>query len=86
MTGEGTIAEGEVHLCQIENVFTATALPPGGLTASNTNTDTSSFNINTAGGLASSLSSQPPIAQGTGDSSALEKIEKLKKQWLELLP
>ena len=86
ITGEGTLAEGEVHLCQIENAFTATALPPGGLTASNTNTDTSAFNINTAGGLASSLSSQLPIAQGTGDSSALEKIEKLKKQWLELLP
>jgi hypothetical protein len=28
----------------------------------------------------------PIIAQGTGDLSALEKIEKLKKQWLELLP
>jgi hypothetical protein len=28
----------------------------------------------------------PIITQGTGDSSALAKIEKLKKQWLELLP
>ena len=27
ITGEGTIAEGEVHLCQIENVFTTT-IPP----------------------------------------------------------
>jgi hypothetical protein len=41
--------------------------------------------INTAGDLAPSFS-PPTIAQGTGDSSALEKIEKLKKQWLDLLP
>ena len=44
------------------------------------------FDINTAGGLASSLSSQPTIAKGTEDLSALEKTTKLKKQWLELLP
>src|SRR5215211_71661 len=52
------------------------------------NTDTSASNINTAGSLvASSFSSPPTIAQGTEeDLSALEKIEKLKKQWLDLLP
>ena len=60
----------------------------GGLTASNINTSTSSSDINTPGGLvASSFSSQPTIAQGTeASSSALEKVTKLKKQWLELLP
>src|SRR5215208_4981216 len=70
----------------------------GGLAASNINTDTSASNINTAGGLAASnintvgglaasFSSPPSITQGTEeDSSALEKITKLKKQWLELLP
>jgi hypothetical protein len=57
----------------------------GGLVSSNINTDLSASNINT-GGLASSFSSPPTIAQGTEDMSALEKIEKLKKQWLELLP
>jgi hypothetical protein len=36
-------------------------------------------------GLAASFS-PPTIAQGTEDLTALEKIEKLKKQWLELLP
>jgi hypothetical protein len=64
--------------------------PPGGLTASDINTDTSSSsNINTAGGLASSFSSQPTIAQGTEDSpelTAMEKITKLKQQWMELTP
>ena len=62
--------------------------PPGGLTASNINTDVSAFDINTSGGLATSFSSPPTIAQGTTeeDSSALEKITKLKQQWLELLP
>ena len=60
----------------------------GSLIAPNTNTDTSSSNINIAGGLvASSFSSPPTIAQGTEeDLSALEKIEKLKQQWIELLP
>ena len=57
----------------------------GGLASSDINTSPSSFDINT-GHLASSFSSQPIIAQGTEDLSALEKIEKLKKQWLELLP
>jgi hypothetical protein len=52
-----------------------------------TNTGTSAFDINTAGGLSSSFSSPPTIAQGTEeDLSALEKIEKLKQQWLDLLP
>jgi len=34
----------------------------------------------------SGLSNLPTIAQGTEDLSALEKITKLKQQWLELLP
>ena len=41
------------------------------------------------GGLTPSFSSPPLIAQGTGDSSeltALEKVAKLKQQWLNLLP
>ena len=38
------------------NVFTTTIPPSGGLTASNTNTDTSSFDIN-KGGLEPSFSS-----------------------------
>jgi hypothetical protein len=60
---------------------------PRTLAASNTNTATSAFDINTAGGQASSFSSPPTIAQGTEDDlSALEKITKLKQQWLELLP
>jgi hypothetical protein len=44
--------------------------------------------INTSGGLSSSFSSPPTIAQGTteDDLSALEKTTKLKQQWLELLP
>jgi hypothetical protein len=29
VTGEGTIAEGDLQVCSIENVFTATDLPPG---------------------------------------------------------
>jgi hypothetical protein len=62
--------------------------PPGGLTASNINTSTSSFDINTSGGpAASSFSSPPTIAQETeASSSALEKVTKLKQQWLDLLP
>jgi hypothetical protein len=56
-----------------------------GLTASNTNTDISTFDINTRNQMSSF--SPPTIAQGTeGDLSALEKITKLKQQWLELLP
>ena len=97
ITGEGTIAEGEVHLCQIENAFAATVAPPGDLTTSNLNIDISAFDINTAGGLetsnintgdlASSFSSPPTTAQGTeASSSALEKTTKLKQQWLDLLP
>ena len=59
----------------------------GSSIALNINTDISSSNINTAGSLAPSFSFPPTIAQGTEeDLSALEKIEKLKKQWLELLP
>jgi len=52
------------------------------------NTDTSSSNINTAGSLiASSFSSPPTIAEGAEeDLSALEKVAKLKQQWLDLLP
>jgi len=56
-------------------------LPP------DTNTGISAFDINTAGGLTPSFSSPPTITQGTEeDLTALEKIEKLKKQWLGLLP
>jgi hypothetical protein len=54
-----------------------------GLAPFNTNTATSDFDINT-GGLPSSFS-PPTIAQEPEESSAL-KIEKLKQQWLELLP
>ena len=39
------------------------------------------------GGLATSFSSPSTIAQGTEeDSSTLEKLTKLKQQWMELLP
>jgi hypothetical protein len=58
--------------------------------ASNLNTDTSAPNINTAGGLVSSFSSSPTIAQGTEEDlselTATEKITKLKQQWIDLLP
>jgi hypothetical protein len=47
--------------------------------------DVSVKSIKNTGGLAASFS-PPTIAQGTEDLTALEKIEKLKKQWLELLP
>ena len=60
-----------------------------GLAAFNTNTDTSSFNIKTSGSLtASSFSLPPTIAQGTteDDLTTMEKITKLKQQWLDLLP
>ena len=59
----------------------------GSSIATNINTDTSAFDINT-GGITPSFS-PPTIAQGTEDSTgltALEKIEKLKTQWLDLLP
>ena len=52
----------------------------------NTNTATSTFDINTAGDMAPSFSSPPTISQETQDLSALEKITKLKQQWLDLLP
>jgi hypothetical protein len=59
----------------------------GSTIALDNNIDTMDFNINTAGGLtASSFSSPPTIAQGTEDLTALEKITKLKQQWLGLLP
>ena len=53
--------------------------PTAGLTASN---------INTSGGLTHSFSTPPTIAQGTteDDLSAIEKITKLKQQWMELTP
>jgi hypothetical protein len=47
--------------------------------------DVSVKSIKNTGGLGASFS-PPTIAQGTEDLTALEKIEKLKKQWLELLP
>jgi hypothetical protein len=47
----------------------------GGIVPCDTNT----------GDVASSFS-QPTISQGIEDSSALAKIEKLKQQWLDLLP
>jgi hypothetical protein len=64
------------------------SLGTGGLTASNIITDTSlSSNINTAGSQAASFFSPPTIAQETEEGlSALEKITKLKTQWLDLLP
>ena len=62
-------------------------LTPFDINTGATNTDTSSSNINTAGGLASSFSSPPTIAEGAEeDLSALEKVAKLKQQWIELTP
>ena len=60
---------------QKQNSLTESLPQPEGLTDSNTNTRS----------LESSLS-PPIIAQKTGDLSALEKVTKLKQQWLELLP
>jgi len=81
----GTIEAGESQICDIDNIYAASTAR--GLTSSNLNTDISAFDINTAGGLTSSFSSSPTIDQGTGDNlSALEKITKLKSQWLDLLP
>ena len=96
----GTIEAGEPQTCNITNKYDTFSQPSlqGSLTASNLNTDTSAFDINTAGGqatsntntvdIASSFSSPPTMAQGTEEasSSALEKVEKLKQQWLDLLP
>lgn len=85
-----TLAAGESRTCTVKNyINSATDLEPaGGLTASNINSDTSlSFDINTSSGLASPFSSPPIIAQETEeDLSALEKVTKLKQQWLSLLP
>ena len=85
----GTIEAGESQTCDIRNDYRPFLLPPPvGLTASNINTDTSSLNINTAGGLTASFSPST-IAQGIGNApelTATEKIVKLKQQWMELLP
>jgi hypothetical protein len=79
LSGEatGTIAAGESQVCNISNDYGLISDPqPGGLTSSNTNT-----------GSQLSSFSQPTIAQGTEeDLSAMEKITKLKTQWLDLLP
>jgi hypothetical protein len=84
----GTIEAGESQTCNIDNLYEASTMAGVGLIASNINTDTSSFDINTSGGIASSLSSLPTMAQGTteDDLSAMEKITKLKTQWLNQLP
>jgi hypothetical protein len=94
----GTIEAGEEQTCDIDNLYEARATA-GGLTSSNINTDTSAFDINTAGDMATSdintgdiapsFSSPPTIAQGVENSAgltSLEKITKLKQQWLDLLP
>jgi hypothetical protein len=81
--GSQTIAQALVD-CLIEIEVIIIATPE--LTSSNINADTSAFDINTSGGLASSFSTPPTIAQETGDLTATEKITKLKTQWLELLP
>jgi hypothetical protein len=78
-TGSTTAFQAEIDAlieCLIEAGVIVDTTP--GLTASN---------INTSGGLTHTFSSPPTIAQGTEeDLSALEKITKLKQQWLELLP
>ena len=73
----------------LETTFTGDCTPTGTGTIEagvpETCTITNAFTINeedddlTATGL-------PMTAQGTADSSALEKITKLKQQWLDLLP
>jgi hypothetical protein len=75
-----TLAAGESRTCTVKNyIRVGNDFPP--------NTVTSAFDINTAGGPASSFSSPPTIAPGTEDDlSALEKTTKLKQQWLSLLP
>jgi hypothetical protein len=87
----GTISNGESQTCSITNtidVFDGT-VPNTGLAAFDINKDSSTnfeAKDDKVGTLVPSFSS-PAIAQGTEeDLSALEKIEKLKKQWLELLP
>ncbi len=84
----GTIEAGESQTCDIGNAYEASTMTAGGLTASNMNTDTLAFDINTSGSLASSFSSPPTIAQETtkDDLTAMEKIIKLKQQWIELTP
>jgi hypothetical protein len=75
----GTIEAGQSQTCAITNRYDATTLPGGGLTTSNIN----------IGDIAPSFSSPPTIAQGVENSAgltSLEKVEKLKQQWLELLP
>jgi hypothetical protein len=52
----------------------------------NSNSLGSSTNINTDTSEFQGTTNSPIIAQGTGDSTALEKITKLKQQWLGLLP
>ena len=81
----GTIEAGEEQTCDIDNLYEVRA---AALTSSNINTDTSAFDINTAGDIASSFSSPPTIAQETteDDLTAMEKTTKLKQQWLDLLP
>ena len=89
ITATGAIESGELQTCNIENKFLIELRPQSaGLATSDINTDTSAFDINTAGNIAPSFSSQPTISQETEEdsSSALAKIEKLKQQWLDLLP
>ena len=73
-----TLAAGEERTCTVKNYIRASNdFPP--------NTDTSSFDISTSKGIAPSFYSPPTISQGTEeDLSALEKVEKLKAQWMEL--
>ena len=52
----------------------------------NSNSLGSSTNINTDTSEFQGTVHSPTIAQGIEESSALEKITKLKKQWLDLLP
>jgi hypothetical protein len=71
-------AELDALVACLFELFGGTDNNAGGLAASNTNTDTSAFNIKTSGSLtASSFSSQPTIAQGTEDSPELTAMEKI---------
>jgi hypothetical protein len=81
-------AELDALVACLFELFGGTDNNARGLAASNTNTDTSSFNIKTSGSLTASSFSSPTIAQGTteDDLSAMEKITKLKTQWMELIP
>jgi hypothetical protein len=86
----GTISNGESQTCSITNtidVFDGT-VPNAGLAAFDMNKDSSTnfeAKDDNVGTLVPSFSS-PTIAQETGDLSPLEKITKLKQQWIELLP